>query len=178
MECDREQRDSVYSTCARTIAALLLLLVAQADSSPFSDKASMNTVDLLTAFSGESAIQYEPFFRFSEKGRIVSVEIHAVGTESTTARYSSRETAWNQVNNILRITTADGFEGISGVDSYHQGEFSDEHLRELQGAAVTLLALQSLDPVEVGFDDLRGDLIVPTPSVSTCPWRDAIEQRG
>ncbi len=160
MECDREQRNSVYSTYARTIAALLLLLVAQTDSSPFSDKASMNTVDLLTAFSGESAKQYEPFFRFSEKGRIVDVEIHAVGTESTTVRYSSRETDWNQVNNILRITTADGFEGISGVDSYHQGEFSDEHLRELQGAAVNLLTLQSLDPVEVGaiLEQTRPDL--------------------
>ncbi len=160
MECDREQRNSVYSTYARTIAALLLLLVTQADSSPFSDKASMNTVDLLTAFSGESAEQYAPFFRFSEETRIVSVEIHAVGTESTTARYSGRENAWKQVNNILRITTADGFEGISGVDSYYQGEFSDEHLRELQGVVADLIALQSLDPVEVGelLEQTRPDL--------------------
>jgi len=110
----------------------------------------VNAVELLTAFSGESAEQYAPFFRFSEETRIVGVEIHVVGTESTTARYSGREDARKQVNNILRITTADGFEGISGVDSYYQGEFSDEHLRELQGVTADLIALQSLDPVEVG----------------------------
>ena len=160
MECVRVERKSVYSSYTRTIAALLCLLVAQADSSPFSGKASMNAVELLTAFSGESAKQYEPFFRFSEEARIVAVEIHAVGTESTTARYSAQENAWNEVNNILRITTADGFEGISGVDSYYQGEFSDEHLQELQGAAADLRALQSLDPVEVGkmLERTRSDL--------------------
>ena len=111
----------------------------------------MNAVELLKAFSGESAKPYEPFFRFSEEARIVGVEIHAVGTDSTTARYSGQENAWYEVNNILRITTADGFEGMSGVDSYYQGEFSDEHLLELQGVAADLLALQSLDPVEVGI---------------------------
>jgi L-alanine-DL-glutamate epimerase-like enolase superfamily enzyme len=110
----------------------------------------MNAVDLLTAFSGERAEQYEPFFRFSEAARIVGVEIYAVGTESTTARYSAGSEAWKQVNTILRITTADGFEGISGVDSYHEGEFSEELLLELQGVTADLLALQSLDPVEVG----------------------------
>jgi L-alanine-DL-glutamate epimerase-like enolase superfamily enzyme len=120
----------------------------------------MTAVELLTAFSGESAKQYEPFFRFSEETRIVGVEIHAVGTESTTARYSGREEAWKEVNNILRITTADGFEGISGVDSYYQGQFSDEHLLELQDAAAELIALQSLDPVEVGtmLERTRPDL--------------------
>ena len=110
----------------------------------------MTAVELLTAFSGESAKQYEPFFRFSEQTRIVGVEIHAVGTESTTARYSGREKAKKEVNNILRITTADGFEGISGVDSFYQGRFSEEHLLELQDVAAELIALQSLDPVEVG----------------------------
>jgi L-alanine-DL-glutamate epimerase-like enolase superfamily enzyme len=137
-----------------------LLLFAQADSSPFSGHTFVNAVELLTAFSGESAEQYAPFFRFSEATRIVGVEIHAVGMESTTARYSGRENAWKQVNNILRITTADGFEGISGVDSYYQGEFSDEHLRELQGVVADLIALQSLDPVEVGeiLEQTRSDL--------------------
>ena len=79
--------------------------------------------------------QYEPYFRFSEDSRIVAIEIHAVGTESTTARYSGGSETWKEVNNILRITTADGFEGISGVDSYHLGEFSEAHLLELQGEA-------------------------------------------
>jgi len=110
----------------------------------------MTAVELLTAFSGESAKQYEPFFRFSEQNRIVGIEVHAVGTNSTTARYSGQDKAKKEVNNILRITTADGFEGISGVDSFYQGRFSDEHLLELQDVAAELNALQSLDPVAVG----------------------------
>ena len=143
-----------------TITALLGLLIAQAESSPFPREAPMNAIELLTAFSGESAMQYEEFFRFSEEARIVGVEIHAVGTESTTARYSSGEEPWKEVNNILRITTADGFEGISGVDTSYQGEFSDAHLLELQSVADDLLALQSLDPVEVGkmLERARPDL--------------------
>ncbi len=150
MDCDR----------VRTIVPLLCLLVAQAKCSPFSGTASLNAVELLTAFSGKGAKQYERFFRFSEEARIVGVEIYAVGTESTTARYSGGSEALKQVNNILRITTADGFEGISGVDSYHEGEFSEEHLLELQGVAADLLALQSLDPVEVGtmLERTRPDL--------------------
>ncbi len=111
---------------------------------------SVSVIALLTAFSGENATQNEEFFRFSAGSRIVAVEIHAVGTNSTTARYSSRENSWHEVNNILRITTADGFEGISGVASSSIGGFSDEKLLELQGVAADLLALQSLDPVEVG----------------------------
>jgi L-alanine-DL-glutamate epimerase-like enolase superfamily enzyme len=110
----------------------------------------VNAIDLLTTFSGEGAKQYKPYFRFSEQARIVSVEIHAVGTESTTARYTDEVQARKQVNNILKITTADGFEGISGVDTYYQGEFSEQHLMELRGAAADLLDLQTLDPVEVG----------------------------
>jgi L-alanine-DL-glutamate epimerase-like enolase superfamily enzyme len=110
----------------------------------------MTAVELLTAFSGESATQYEESFRFSEESRIVAVEIHAVGTESTTARYSSGSEILKVVNNILRITTADGFEAISGVDSYHQGAFGEDQLLELQSVAADLLALQSLDPVGVG----------------------------
>ncbi len=147
-------------TSVRSIAALLCLLVTQTNSSPFADETSMTAVDLLTAFSGESAKQYEPFFQFSEESRIVGVEIHAVGMESTTARYSGQEGAWNEVNNILRITTADGFEGVSGVDSYHQGQFSDEHLLELQGAAADLVALDSLDPVNVAsmLESMQPDL--------------------
>ncbi len=120
----------------------------------------MTAVELLTVFSGECAKQYEPFFRFSEQTRIVGVEIHAVGTESTTARYSGREKAKKEVNNILLITTADGFEGISGVDSFYQERFSEEHILELQDVAAELNALQSLDPVTVGtmLERTRPDL--------------------
>jgi len=110
----------------------------------------MTAVELLTAFSGERAKRYEPAFRFSEQTRIVSVEIHAVGTESTTVRYTDEPIAWKEVNNILRITTADGYEAISGVTTNDQGAFSDKHLIELQDVTAVLLALQSLDPVEVG----------------------------
>ena len=120
----------------------------------------MTAVELLTAFSGENAVQYRPFFRFSKDTRIVGVEIHAVGTESTTVRFSGQEVAKKEVNNILRITTADGLEGISGVDTFHEGRFSDEHLLELQNIAAELVALQSLDPVEVGkaLERIRPDL--------------------
>ncbi len=149
-----------YSPSVQSIAALLCVLVTQIDSFPLADETTMTAVDLLTAFSGESAEQYEPFFRFSEESRIVGVEIHAVGMESTTARYSGQEEAWNEVNNILRIMTKDGFEGVSGVDSYYQRTFSDEHLLKLQDVAADLVAFQSLDPVEVGrmLEKTRPDL--------------------
>jgi L-alanine-DL-glutamate epimerase-like enolase superfamily enzyme len=110
----------------------------------------MTAIELLTAFSGERATQYEEFFQFSEETRIVGVEIHAVGTERTTVRFSGRERAKKEANNILRITTADGFQGISGVDSFCEGRFSEEHFLGLQDVAAEFIALQSLDPVEVG----------------------------
>ena len=150
MACERLPETRIDSSNARTFAALLFLLVAAAESAPLAGQTSVTAVELLTAFSGESAIQYQPFFQFSEDSRIVAVEIHAVGTESTTARYSGREHAWHVVNNILRITTADGFEGVSGVDTYYDAEFGDQALLELRSVAADLIALQSLDPVVVG----------------------------
>ncbi len=150
MACDTAQGKRVNTSHVQTILALFCLLVVPAESFSCPGKAAASAVELLTAFSGESATQYEPFFRFSEDARIVTVEIHAVGIHGTTARYSGREHAWHEVNNILRITTADGFEGISGVDSYHEGGFSEESLLELQSVAADLLALKSLDPVVVG----------------------------
>ena len=150
MACERLQETRIDSSNARTFAALLFLLVAAAESAPLAGQTSVTAVELLTAFSGEPAIQYQPFFQFSEDFRIVAVEIHAVGTESTTARYSGREHAWHVVNNILRITTADGFEGISGVDTYYDAEFGDQALLELRSVAADLIALQSLDPGVVG----------------------------
>ena len=153
-------RNIEMSGYTRKIAALLCLLVANAESSSSFGDPYMNAVELLSAFSGESATQYEEFFRFSEDSRIVAVEIHAVGTNSTTARYSGQENDWYEVNNILRIKTSDGFEGISGVDTYYQGKFSDAHLLELQGVAAGLVALRSLDPVKVAsmLERTRPDL--------------------
>ncbi len=167
----------------RTIAALLCLLVANAESSSstLSGDPYMNAVELLRAFSGESATQYEKFFRFSEDARIVGVEIHAVGTNSTTARYSGREAPLKEVNTILRFTTADGFEGISGVDSYFEGAFSEEHLLELQGVVADLLALQSLDPVEVGtmLEETRPDLSdASRSSIDIALWDLAARKAG
>ena len=91
------------------------------------DEGPITAVELLSSYSGGDASGFERYFRFSAAGRIVSIEIHAVGNEATTARYSGHdEDAYREVNNILRITTADGFEGVSGVDSYYFGAFSDE----------------------------------------------------
>ena len=150
MECVQVKRKSIYSFYAWMIAVSLCLLVARTESAPLSGNTYLNAVQLLTTFSGERAEQYEPFFQFSDETRIVSVEIHAVGTDNTDARYYSGTEVWKQMNNILRIKTADGFEGTSGVVSEHQGEFSDEHLLELQSVTADLLGLRSLDPVEVG----------------------------
>ena len=150
MACERLQETRIDSSNARTFAALLFLLVAAAESAPLAGQTSVTAVELLTAFSGEPAIQYQPLFQFSQESRIVAVEMYAVGTENTTAQYSGREHAWHVVNNILRITTADGFEGISGVDTYYDAEFGDQALLELRSVAADLIALQSLDPVVVG----------------------------
>jgi len=110
----------------------------------------MFATELLTSFSGDSAKRFEPFFQYSNESRIVRFEIHAVGTDSTTARYSASDKDWKEVNNILRLTTADGFEGVSGVGSSDHSRFNDQLLPELRDAAGKLAALESLDPVEVG----------------------------
>ena len=160
MECVQVEKKSIFSFYAWMIAASLFLLAARTESAPLSGNTYLNAVELLTTFSGERAEQYEPFFRFSDEARIVGVEIHAAGTNKTDARYYAGTEVWKQINNILRITTADGFEGISGVVSEHQGEFSEEHLLELQSVTADLLALRSLDPVEVGtmLERTRPDL--------------------
>ena len=75
-----------YLSFSRSIAALLCLLVTHADSSPFANETTVTAVELLTAYSGESAKQYEPYFRFSEETGIVGVEIHAVGTRKSRMR--------------------------------------------------------------------------------------------
>lgn len=138
-----------HSPVVKTVTALLCLVVININSSLLADEPSMTAVELLTEFSDKSATQYESFFQFSEKSRIVGAEIHAVGMNNTTAQYSGQEHAWYEVNNILRLTTADGYEGVSGVDTYYQGSFSDEHLRELREVADELVELRSLDPVMV-----------------------------
>ena len=181
MECVRVERKCFYSFYFRMIVVLLCLLVARVESSPPSGNAYLNVIELLTAFSGKSAEQYEPFFRFSDETRIVGVEIHAAGTDDTDARYYAGTEVWKQINNILRITTADGFEGISGVVSEHQGEFSEEHLLELQSVIADLLALRSFDPVEVGtiLEKTRPDLTdASRASIDIALWDLAARRAG
>ena len=77
----------------RTITVLLWLLIPQNGSSPFANESKMTAIELLTAFSGESAEQYEPFFRYSAASEIVGIEIYAIGMNNTTATYSGKEGA-------------------------------------------------------------------------------------
>ena len=142
------------------LAALLFLLLVDIEGAPRADQSITSAAELLEAISGIPARQYEAYFQYSKDSGIVGVEIHAVGMENTTARYSGQEDVWYEVNNVLRITTEDGCEGVSGVDTYYQGAFSDQHLRQLEGVAAELVALRSLDPVEVGtlLESARPDL--------------------
>jgi L-alanine-DL-glutamate epimerase-like enolase superfamily enzyme len=137
------------SSIVTSVAASLCLITISADLAHAADNSPMTATELLSAFSGEDAGRFEAYFEYTEQSRIVGVEIHAVGMENTTARYSGQEGAYHEVNNILRITTADGFEGLSGVDTYYQGPFSDEHLVELRSVIPQLIEAKSLDPVEV-----------------------------
>jgi len=145
-------------------AAALFTVVVFANISIAADDTSMNAIQLLAAYTGKAAEQYEPVFRYSNESRIVGFEIHAVGMDNTTARYSDQEPAWKEVNNILRIMTADGFEGVSGVDTYYQDEFSQAHALQLQGVIGDVLAINSVDPVEVSamlkraHPDLSGEV--------------------
>ncbi|MBJ89884.1 MAG: hypothetical protein CMO98_08510 [Woeseia sp.] len=147
MALDRD-KGSIYKFF-KVFVTLLYLVSPQMNVSLFANELPHTAAQLLESFSGRDAANYEPFFRFSEKSRITSVEIHAVGMENTAARYSGQEGTYKEVNNILRINTADGFEGISGVDTYYLENFNDEHLLELASVAQELVSLNSLDPVEV-----------------------------
>ncbi|MGI9219451.1 MAG: enolase C-terminal domain-like protein [Woeseiaceae bacterium] len=141
----------------------------------------MTTAELLSAFSGADAAPYAAFFEFSKDCRIVSVEAHAVGMNNTTARYSGQEEAWFEVNNILRLTTADGLEGVSGVDTNYQQNFSDEHLLELQGIAADIIDLESLDPAGVvaALRDSRPDLSDEVlASIDIALWDLAAQRAG
>tara|TARA_B100000959_G_scaffold104855_1_gene110604 strand:- start:2665 stop:3873 length:1209 start_codon:yes stop_codon:yes gene_type:complete len=109
-----------------------------------------NAVELIKSFSGKNSKIFEPFFCFSEESRITDVEIYAVGMNAASARYSSKWEIWKHTNIILRLKTNDGFEGVSGVTSNHEIKFSQELLLELQNVITDFLALNTLDPVEVG----------------------------
>ncbi len=109
-----------------------------------------NAIELLKAFKSEVANYNQSLFQYSEDVKIIDIEIHTAGNESATAKYTDEEIPWKQVNNILRLKTADGYEGISGVDTYLTGEFDQKTFKELKSISSTLLSLTSLDPVVVG----------------------------
>ncbi|MEM7282076.1 MAG: enolase C-terminal domain-like protein [Pseudomonadota bacterium] len=114
-----------------------------------SKQPTTTAVDLLASFFNEDASDYRQYFEYSDGLRIVDFEIYAVGTESTIARYSGREEPWYVVNNLLRITTEDGFEGLSGVNTYYHGGFSDKHLVKLRDVMAEVVQLNTMDPTEV-----------------------------
>ena len=108
-----------------------------------------NASELLSAFSGDEINEFDQYFKFSHQSMIADVRIYALGNEDTNVRYSSKWGVWKQTNNILRIKTKDGFEGISGVTSNNEGEFCDKQLFELKSIASHLLDIESFDPIEV-----------------------------
>ena len=129
--------------------ALLAALATSAPFALFANEDHASAIELLSAYTGQSAHALAPYFRYSDEARIVGVDIHAVGIDATIARYSGQEPPLREVNNILRIRTADGFEGVSGVDSYHEQQYSDAHLQALRDVVAELPGLRSLDPVEI-----------------------------
>lgn len=118
-------------------------------SQTFAQQDYQNVIQLLTELRGASANNYLPFFQYSEETKIIDIEIYAAGNESATAKYTNEENPWKQVNNILRLKTADGYEGISGVDTYLTGKFDQKTFNELKSISSTLFSLTSLDPVVV-----------------------------
>ena len=141
----------------------------------------MTTADLLRLFSGADPAPYAPCLEFSKERRIVNVEVHAVGMNNTTARYSGQEDAWFEVNNVLRLTAADGQEGVSGVDTNYQQGFSDQHLLELLSLAGDIINLASVDPVGVSTalrdsrPDLRDEILA---SIDIALWDLAAKRAG
>ena len=110
---------------------------------------ALTTTELLAAFSGVQSRDLDALVSYSAQSRIIAAEIHAVGNNNTTAQFSGQEVPKKSVSNVLRIVTADGFESVSGVDSYHEGDFGVEHFLALQGAVAELATFRSIDPVAV-----------------------------
>ena len=133
----------------RSVTFLFTMLLIHFSDMSMATESGSAAPKLLNDFAGTDTSRYEDFFEYSAASRIVGIEIHAVGMDNTTARYSGQDDPWYEVNNILRITTADGFEAVSGVDTYYQDGFSDAHLRQLEAIAAELMSIESLDPVDV-----------------------------
>jgi len=108
-----------------------------------------NAIELLTEYSGKDATKYQQYFQYSEKAKIVNIELHASGTKAMTARYTDEPLPYDWVNNILKIETADDFLGMSGVATYSVKGFNDFHFQEMKTVTKLLKNLKTLDPVEV-----------------------------
>ena len=132
----------------RSLIITCIFILGATKAIAMTEKTYENAIDLLTAFSGEDARRYEQHFQYSDDTKIIDVEIHAAGNDSTTAKYTDEPLPWAEVNNILRIKTADGYEAVSGVDTYDVNGFNDNHLQQLKSITPTLLSMQTLDPVE------------------------------
>ena len=133
----------------KKLLLFVCLTVSLSDAHAQSGNGYASAIDLLVAFSGDEARKYAPLFEFSEQGKIVDIELHAVGTDGMTARYTDEPKPWEWVNNILRIKTADGYQAISGVATYHDTGYNDDHLQLLKTIVDDLKNLETLDPVEV-----------------------------
>ena len=141
----------------------------------------MTAIELLAAFSGQTAEQWQQHFQYSRERRITSIEIYAFGMHDTTARYSGRDEPGHEVHNVLRIRTADGQEGVSGVDTCYSAQHRADHLVELQGIAAELAAIESSDPVEIGEALARtrpdlGDAVLA--SIDIALWDLAARRAG
>lgn len=108
-----------------------------------------NAVELLNTFTGVEKSELSSIFQFSRDKKIIDVELHAVGNHNTTAKYTDEKHPWYQVNNILKVKTIDGYEAISGVDTYNVKGFNEDHFCQLNALIPEILKLTTLDPVEV-----------------------------
>ncbi len=132
----------------RCVMITFLTLLGMTKAYAMTEETYENAIELLVAFADEDARKHAKHFEYSQSAKIIDVEIHAAGNNSTTAKYTDEPLPWAEVNNILRIKTADGYEAISGVDTYDVAGFNDNHLQQLISITPTLLDMQTLDPVE------------------------------
>ena len=84
---------------------LLCLIVTRSGAHAQGGDGYASATELLVAFSGEDVKKYEPFFRYSPQGKIVDLELRAVGTDGMTARYTMIPLAYCPQSGMLVIST-------------------------------------------------------------------------
>ena len=108
-----------------------------------------NASQLLGSFRGDSQFNRNSIFCTSKKSKLIDIEIHAFGLNDTDARFSSKWEVWKHLNVIFKITTSDGYEGISGVSIASTKSFNIDQLDEIYFLAELLLSNEITDPVIV-----------------------------